>query len=72
MGKTKVFLDSNVFIYLFNADESVKNRRCIELLKQLEGESIIVISTQVVKEVSSVLIRKFNYPLAELKVFIWQ
>lgn len=36
----------------------------------MEQTSAIVISTQVVKEVSSVLLRKFNYPVNDLKVLI--
>lgn len=69
---SKVFIDSNFFIYLLNRDEEVKRRRCADLLLEIEKKSTIVISTQVVKEVSAVLLRKFNYPVSDLKVLLSQ
>lgn len=70
LTKSKVFIDSNVFIYLFDKDEKEKQQRCAELLQELEEEHTLVISTQVVKEVSSILLRKFKYPVTDLKTFI--
>jgi len=70
--RNKVFIDSNVFIYLFDKDERKKQKQCAYLLERLERDSTIVISTQVVKEVVSILIRKFSYPIPELKIFIGQ
>jgi predicted nucleic acid-binding protein len=70
--KSKVFIDSNFFIYLLNKDEAVKRQKCADLLLTLEKTSTIVISTQVVKEVSAVLLRKYHYPVDDLKVLLSQ
>ena len=70
--KNKVFIDSNFFIYLLNKDEKEKRRQCAALLLELEKTSSIVISTQVVKEVSAVLLRKYHYPVDDLKVLLSQ
>lgn len=70
--RNKVFIDSNFFIYLFDKDEKEKREHCQKLLVKLESSHIIVISTQVIKELSSVLLCKFNYPISDLKIFIAQ
>jgi predicted nucleic acid-binding protein len=70
--RNKVFIDSNFFIYLFDKDEKKKRQHCSDLILKLEDSYTIVISTQVIKEISSVLLRKFNYPVSDLKVFISQ
>lgn len=70
--KSKVFIDSNFFIYLLNKYEKEKRRQCAALLLELEETSSIVISTQVVKEVSAVLLRKYHYPVDDLKVLLSQ
>jgi len=70
--KSKVFIDSNFFIYLLNKDEEAKRRQCAALLLELEKTSSIVISTQVVKEVNAVLLRKYHYPVDDLKVLLSQ
>ena len=70
--KNKVFIDSNFFIYLFDKGEKKKRQHCSKLLVKLESTHSIVISTQVIKEISSVLLRKFQYPVSDLKIFIGQ
>lgn len=70
--KDKVFIDSNFFIYLLDKDNKDKRQHCAALLLQLEKTASIVISTQVIKEVSAVLIRKFNYPISYLRILISQ
>lgn len=70
--RSKIFIDSNFFIYLLNKDEEAKRKQCAELLLKLEKTSTIVISTQVAKEVSAVLLRKFQYPADHLKVLLSQ
>ncbi|MFT5280025.1 MAG: putative nucleic acid-binding protein [Bacteroidia bacterium] len=57
-------------MYLFDRSDRKKRAHCKKLLRQLEEEHIPVISDQVVKEVCAVLLRKFNYPVAELKPFL--
>ena len=55
---------------MLNKDDTAKQKACSDYLVELEEKATIVISTQVVKEVSAVLLRKFNYPIPELKALI--
>ena len=50
----KVFLDSNVLIYLYSEDEAEKAARALQCAQELDAW----ISTQVLNEVSNVLRRK--------------
>ncbi len=53
---TKIFLDTNLLIYLYSEDEPEKRRTVLNLI--IENEAII--STQVVNELSNVLYKKFK------------
>ncbi len=55
MPGTKPFLDSNVLIYLYSADEPAKREIAVSLCS-----SPAVISSQVLNEVANVLTLKFN------------
>lgn len=56
--KDKVFVDTNIFIYAFLEDEDniEKRRAASELLQNLSGADIII-STQVLSEIYSVLLK---------------
>lgn len=61
----KIFLDTNVLIYLYSTDEPQK-RRCIEyLLSKLDLDNVII-STQVINEFINVLHKKRKVPLLTL------
>ncbi|MCB1640639.1 MAG: PIN domain-containing protein [Xanthomonadales bacterium] len=55
----RAFVDSNLWIYRLDPREPVKAERIGRWLRDLESHSQIVISTQVMIEVHSVLTRKF-------------
>ncbi|MCB1588670.1 MAG: PIN domain-containing protein [Xanthomonadales bacterium] len=55
----RAFVDSNLWIYRLDPREPVKAKRLGRWLRDLESHSQIVISTQVMIEVRSVLTRKF-------------
>jgi len=62
----RCFIDSNLWIYAAMADGSEKSERARKLIENEE----VVISTQVINEVSFNLLRKYHYTEAEITVFI--
>lgn len=58
---SRVFLDTNVFAYLFDDRSPAKQARAEEILQS--GHDL-VLSTQVMLELFSVLTRKFDPPLS--------
>ena len=61
------FIDSNVLIYTQSIDEPEKRRRALQLL---DRHTKVYISTQVLNEVSSVLLRKKAVPFTDVRSFI--
>ncbi|MFT4083664.1 MAG: PIN domain-containing protein [Nocardioides sp.] len=55
----RAFVDTNVLAYRLDPDEPGKHRRAIEWL---EGEATLVVSSQVLIELHSVLTRRFHQP----------
>ena len=47
---SKVFLDTNIFVYSLDQSDSGKRRKCRNLIKSLTDENSGVISTQVMQE----------------------
>ncbi|MCB0598172.1 MAG: PIN domain-containing protein [Lewinellaceae bacterium] len=66
----KYFLDTNFLVYCFSQDEPEKQRKCLALLGEAKGEAEFVISTQVLKEFTAVMIGKFQQPPLEVKAII--
>jgi predicted nucleic acid-binding protein len=66
--KDKIYIDTNVVLYLFDKDQS-KKKTALKLLDEKP-----VISTQVVNEATNNFIRKFNFDnktcIAEIKFII--
>ena len=48
---SKVFLDTNIFVYSLDQSDSTKRKKCRNLIKSLTAENSGVISTQVLQEV---------------------
>ena len=66
----KYFLDTNFLVYLLSDDEPEKRKKCFEILKNSKRHRRFVLSTQVIKEFTSVMIGKHKlYPL-EVKPII--
>lgn len=66
----RVFLDTNVILYADDRSAGTKRLRAIELLRDLVGKSLAVVSTQVLQEYFVVATRKLAVPpdLARTKV----
>ncbi len=61
---SRVFLDSNILIYLYTTDEKQRNLHVKDLLKSYED---IVMSTQVAFEFSYVMRRKFKQDYSSIE-----
>ena len=66
MNATRTFIDTNILIYAFSTDEPTKQKIALEIL----DNCLPVISTQVVKEFSNVLLRKKKVSLQNLEEII--
>ena len=56
--KDSIFIDSNVWIYLFSTDDDNKRSIADKFIKTNGNKNMFVISYQVINEVTNVLIRK--------------
>ena len=60
---SKTFFDTNVLVYLFNADFPDKQSRAREALQQALERGAVVVSTQVLQEFFVTVTRKLARPL---------
>ena len=63
MSAVKTFIDTNILIYAFTADEPAKQETALKYM----NDCLPVISTQVIKEFSNVLITKTNINLQAIQ-----
>ncbi len=61
--KDKVFFDTNMFIYLYSADEDAKRTVAEDLINRVTP----VASIQVLNEISNILSKKFQKDFDEIK-----
>jgi predicted nucleic acid-binding protein len=61
--KERVFLDTNILVYLFDADDPAKQRRVQDLLSNRELRTRLILSTQVLQEFYVSVTRKLATPL---------
>ena len=61
----RVFIDTNVFVYLFDRDAPEKRGRARELVARESQDGPLVISTQVLQEFYVSVTRKLGRPLPE-------
>ena len=71
--KDKIFYDTNIWIYryLISADGLSENKRD-KTKKLLLDHTKIVISNQVINELSCVLYKKYNFSIDIIKDYIWE
>jgi predicted nucleic acid-binding protein len=62
----RIFVDSNIWIYLFTTDDSVKSKAVKKYISERAEHSVLVVSYQVVNEVCCVL-KKKKYAEPELR-----
>lgn len=61
--KDRIFLDTNVLVYLFDADDPLKQRRAQDLLSSQELRAQVTLSTQVLQEFYVTVTKKLTTPL---------
>jgi predicted nucleic acid-binding protein len=57
------FIDSNVFVYLFDETDSAKRARAREVVEAAVGSTTYLIGFQVVQEVLNVITQKLKVPV---------
>ena len=60
----KTFIDTNVLVYAYDADEPIKQARAREILKRGIEEETAVLSVQVVGEFFTVVTKRIPNPLS--------
>lgn len=60
-------IDTNVLVYADSADEPIRQRRAIQLIRQHREAGTAVLSTQVLQEFVNVAIRKLGLPAALIR-----
>jgi predicted nucleic acid-binding protein len=64
----RVFLDTNIFVYLYDSDQPAKQARARALVERFGLSGEIVISTQVLQEFYVSVTRKFARQLSEEQI----
>lgn len=59
----RFFLDTNIFVYCFDATAPVKARKAVELIRQALTSGRGIISYQVAQEFLNVALRRFTRPM---------
>lgn len=65
----RVFVDTNVLVYRFDADSPEKRTRARQILEEEGKAARLVLSTQVLQELYVTLTRKLARPLSEADAF---
>lgn len=60
-------LDTNVLVYADSADEPLRQRQAIDLIKRHRAEGSAVLAVQVLQEYANVALRKLGLPLPLLR-----
>jgi len=63
VNSTRVFLDTNILIYLFDSAEPSRQEQAMALFTRLAAEGRITLSTQVLQEFFAVSTKKLPTPL---------
>lgn len=64
--KDNAFVDTNIFIYLYSADEIEKRNICLSAIRKFD----CITSTQALNELSNVFTRKWKLPISDIKKVI--
>ncbi|HOP31442.1 MAG TPA: PIN domain-containing protein [Spirochaetota bacterium] len=71
--KDRVFIDTNLWIYLFSKSELLEDiRKKKSVVSLLQKSTDIVISAQVLSEMSSVFLRKMKFPVDRVRSIMFE
>ena len=59
----RFFLDTNVFVYTFDAQAPAKKRKALQLIQRASDSGEGIVSYQVVQEFFNVALRRFAHPM---------
>jgi predicted nucleic acid-binding protein len=68
--RDKAFLDTNVLVYLYDADAPDKQARAREILERGSAQTDLILSTQVLQEFYVTVTRKFSRHLSESEALL--
>ncbi|MFZ0955358.1 MAG: PIN domain-containing protein [Candidatus Sulfotelmatobacter sp.] len=60
----RFFLDTNIFVYTFDAKAPAKAKRAARLIRQAADTGEGIVSYQVVQEFFNVALRRFSHPMS--------
>ena len=63
MKEGKVFIDTNLIVYAYDSSAGEKNRRAVEIMKEIWNSGQGIVSTQVLQEFFVTVTRKINKPM---------
>jgi len=66
----RIFVDTNIFIYLFSKSDEEKRGKCREFFNKADINAQFVVSIQVINEFTAVMLQKFKIPTDEVKSII--
>ena len=66
--RDRVFIDSNIFLYAFNDGDLQKHKIAVDVI--MSSSYDIVISVQVINEVSNNMLKKLHFTNSEVKEFV--
>ena len=66
----KIFVDSNIFIYVLDHNDEDKRQKAKNLLIEASETARIILSTQVINEIYAVASKKLNINPVQVKRFI--
>ena len=68
---TKIFLDTNIIAYIFDARDTMKQKTAKALFSELVKSQNCVVSTQVLHELFNVLTKKLKYTKADAQTIVY-
>lgn len=74
LGTQRYFIDTNILVYADSADEPVKQRAALNILRHIRQANRGVLSTQVLTEYCNVALKKLGMPHADVRqqLRFWQ
>jgi predicted nucleic acid-binding protein len=71
MPDNKVFLDTNIWVYLFASSQNAEDQRKKEIARQLLLDfTHITVSVQVLNELSNVWLKKYHLELGQIEIYL--
>ncbi len=70
-ARSRCFIDTNILAYADSPDEPAKQKKAINLIRQLRDAGAGVISTQVLNEYCNIALNKLKLPHVNVRGRLW-